>query len=67
VNDQPPSLLPEGWTPQQALAAFELIELLRDQLWARYGPDIQRAMRLDRVSRSRSPSTTRPSDTDPPF
>ncbi len=39
--------LPDSWSPEQALAAFELIDLIRDQLWAVYGPDIQRALRDD--------------------
>ena len=39
--------LPTHWTPAQALAVFEIIELLRDQLWVAYGPAIQHAMRED--------------------
>jgi hypothetical protein len=45
-NRQLPAL-PDSWSPEQALAAFELIDLIRDQLWAAYGPDIQRALRDD--------------------
>jgi len=37
--------LPSHWTPKQALAVFECLELLRDQLWLAYGPQIQRAWR----------------------
>jgi hypothetical protein len=43
----PAALLPQHWSPEQALAAFELIELVRDLLWDLYGPDIQLALRLD--------------------
>jgi hypothetical protein len=57
-----PIQLPDHWTPAQALAAFELIDLLRDQLWLAYGPAIQRAMRDDRL-----PHNPVQSDTDPPF
>ena len=39
--------LPQYWTPEQALAAFEMIDLLRDRLWRLYGVDIQKAMRND--------------------
>lgn len=39
--------LPEYWTPEQALAAFELLDLLRDRLWSLYGSDIQQAWRDD--------------------
>jgi hypothetical protein len=48
--------LPDSWSPAQALAAFELIDLIRDQLWAAYGPAIQRALREDLVH-ARSPRT----------
>ena len=37
--------LPAHWTPEQALAVFELIDLLRDQLWGAYGSAIQHALR----------------------
>jgi hypothetical protein len=37
--------LPSHWSPKQALAVFECLELLREQLWLAYGPDIQRAWR----------------------
>lgn len=57
--------LPEHWTPDQALAVFEIIELLRDQLWAAYGPAIQYALREDRGDGSPvSPNALRD---DPPF
>jgi hypothetical protein len=39
--------LPDSWSPEQALAAFELLNLLRDHLWAAYGPAIQQALRDD--------------------
>jgi hypothetical protein len=42
-----PLTLPETWSPEQALAAFELIDLVRDHLWAAYGPAIQQALRDD--------------------
>ncbi|MEO7954732.1 MAG: hypothetical protein ABIR35_11675 [Polaromonas sp.] len=45
--------LPSHWTPAQALAVFECLELLRDQLWLTYAAEIQHAWRnqlvLDRV------------------
>jgi hypothetical protein len=40
-----PLTLPEHWTPAEALAVFEMIDLLREQLWTCYGPDIQEAFR----------------------
>ena len=41
------SVLPTYWTPEQALAVFEIIDALRDQLWDLYGLQIQQAMRED--------------------
>jgi hypothetical protein len=57
---QPPLPLPDHWTPAQALAVFELIEQLRDQLWDAYGPDIQRATREDRITDQAPPTTESP-------
>lgn len=57
--------LPEHWSPEQALAVFEFIELLRDQLWASYGSAIQHALREDQRC-SASTSLPRALD-DPPF
>jgi len=45
---RPNLTLPKHWTPAQALAAFELLDLLRDAIWTMHGPAIQRAMRNDR-------------------
>ena len=39
------SALPSHWTSNQALAVFECLELLREQLWLAYGPEIQHAWR----------------------
>ncbi|MCC6531508.1 MAG: hypothetical protein IT531_03085 [Burkholderiales bacterium] len=56
--------LPTHWTPAQALAVFEIIELLRDQLWAAYGPAIQHALREELRS---EPASIRVASDDPPF
>ena len=37
--------IPDHWSPQTALAVFELIDHLRDQIWSRYGLDIQDELR----------------------
>jgi hypothetical protein len=67
-------LLPDGWTPAQALAAFQMLDLLRDQLWFAYGPAIQHALRAERQPRHQPGSRSRdrrqlalPFDSDPPF
>jgi hypothetical protein len=42
-----PTLLeiPNHWNPETALAVFELIDDLRDQIWSRYGLAIQDDLR----------------------
>jgi len=37
--------IPDHWTPDAALAVFELIDDLRDQIWRRYGLVIQGELR----------------------
>ncbi len=37
--------IPDHWTPETALAVFELINDLRDQIWARYAIAIQDELR----------------------
>jgi len=41
----PAPLLPAHWSPEQALAVFECLHALREQLWAMYGCDVQQAWR----------------------
>ena len=37
--------IPDHWTPDAALAVFELVDDLRDQIWSRYGQAIQDELR----------------------
>jgi hypothetical protein len=52
---RPASVLPTYWTPEQALAVFEILDELRDQLWDLYGSQIQQAMREDQGATSPTP------------
>ena len=47
------SVLPIQWTPEQALAVFEILDELRDQLWNLYGPQIQQTMREEQCATTR--------------
>jgi hypothetical protein len=38
-------LIPRHWTPEQALAVFECLQVLRQALWDAYGPEVQQAWR----------------------
>jgi hypothetical protein len=37
--------IPRTWTPEQALAVFELIDDLRDKIWALYSCRLQATLR----------------------
>ena len=40
-----PLLIPTYWTPEQAIAVFELIDDLREQIWSIYQTDLQQMTR----------------------
>lgn len=42
--------LPDSWTPDQALAAVELLDLLRERIWSIYGYRIQQAWRDEHLA-----------------
>jgi hypothetical protein len=37
--------LPTHWSPEQAVAVFEILDELRQHVWARYGLQIQQVLR----------------------
>lgn len=37
--------LPTDWSPEQAVAVFEILDELRERIWARYGLQIQQVLR----------------------
>jgi hypothetical protein len=43
MNRHQPASLPAHWTPEQALAIFEFLQVVREQLWQRYGAAAQQA------------------------
>ena len=46
-------VIPTTWTPEQALAALELIDDLREKLWALHGRQIQHILRQEQGSADR--------------
>ena len=40
--------LPTDWSPEQAVAVFEILDELREHVWARYGLQIQQVLRDQR-------------------
>ena len=63
----PPKLtgiaLPRHWSPEQALAAYELTDLLRELIWQLYGAEVQKALRQQQHPRQ----LRVPIDREPPF
>jgi hypothetical protein len=59
----PASLVPQHWTPEQALAVFECLHAMRHALWATYGPQVQQAWRDQLVPEGLTPEL----DPDDPF
>ncbi|MDZ4175381.1 MAG: hypothetical protein U1D36_13005 [Hydrogenophaga sp.] len=57
------SLIPQHWTPEQALAVFECLQLLRQALWDAYGLQVQQAWREQLVPDGPPPEF----DPDEPF
>jgi len=55
--------IPRHWTPEQALAVFECLQLLRQALWDAYGPQVQQAWREQLVPDGHPPEF----DPDAPF
>lgn len=44
-----PVLIDARWTTEQAVAVYELLDDLREQIWRHYGPQLQQHYREDRV------------------
>ena len=57
--------VPAYWSPEEALAVFELIDDLRDKIWAHYGLQLQ-----DLIKQQQQPHQTDQPDLiqpEPPF
>lgn len=61
-----PFIIQENWSPEQALAVVELLDDLREVIWARYQIPLQSLLREQRCSQLTSESKNI-NETDPPF
>jgi hypothetical protein len=43
----PNPLIPDNWSPEQALAVYEFLDELRERMWDCYGEHIIEKMRLE--------------------
>ena len=55
-------LIDPHWSPDQVLAVIELLDDLRDRIWAHYEPALLTKLREERISRNDDMPMT-----DPPF
>jgi hypothetical protein len=60
-------LIPDGWTPEQALAVLELLNDIRDALWALHGDRIQEYLQQQQGSAHTSAPSGDPNGDDPVF
>jgi hypothetical protein len=58
-------IIPLDWSPEQALATFELLNDLTERIWTRYAPDIQTLMRQQQRSDHNASDDSDPDQ--PPF
>ena len=61
-----PIRMPTDWSPDQAVAVFEILDELRERVWAHYGPQIQQVLREQRCT-AVSTTTHNIDEADAPF
>ncbi len=59
--------LPTHWSPEQAVALFEILDELREKVWARYGLQIQQVLRDERGTAVRAADDISIDEDDVPF
>ena len=59
--------LPTHWSPEQAAAVFEMLDELREQVWACYGLQIQQVLRDERSTAITALGDIAIDDADVPF
>ena len=59
--------LPTHWSPEQAIAVFEILDELREHVWARYGLQIQQVLRDERSTAVRAADNISIDEADVPF
>ena len=45
-------MIPDNWTAREALAVYEFIDEIRDEIWHRYGLQLQQLMQEDLITGS---------------
>ena len=59
--------LPTHWSPEQAVAVFEILDELREHVWACYGLQIQQVLRDERCTAAPAADDIDIDEADVPF
>ena len=59
--------LPTHWSPEQAVAVFEILDELREHVWAHCGLQIQQVLRDERATPVRAADNISIDEADLPF
>lgn len=59
--------LPTHWSPEQAVPVFEILDELREHVWAHYGLQIQQVLRDERDTAVRAADDISIDEADVPF
>ena len=62
-----PMTLPTDWSPKQAVAVFEILDELRERVWAHYGLQIHQVLREERCTAVRAADDISIDEADVPF
>jgi hypothetical protein len=60
-------LIPASWTPEPALAVFELLDHLRDRVWVIHGCHIQDLLQQEQGFAAKDLQPTEPNSNEPSF
>ena len=62
-----PMTLPTDWSPEQAVAVLEILDELRERVWAHYRLQIQQVLRDERCTAVRAADDISIDEADLPF
>jgi hypothetical protein len=64
-----PITLPTDWSPEQAASVFEILDEMRERVWAHYGQQIQQIQQVLREQQyiTANPPPSKIDDADVPF
>jgi hypothetical protein len=62
------SLIPDDWSPEEALAVYQFLQTLSERIWERYHDEVVAFLQADRMTyRPEDPQRDLPFNDDIPF